>query len=91
MIVKEIVQGPTLAVAATVASRLGVIFQPTSRWRSCDIRNPLVRAPACSCARPAYEIVATLIELLGDLDGKSARLPLRVLWGEWEEWRRAIL
>lgn len=72
MIVKEIVQGPTLAVAATVASRLGVIFPTDIALALLRHSNPLVRAPACSCARPAYEIVATLIELLGDLDREVA-------------------
>jgi hypothetical protein len=68
MIGKGIVQGPTLAAAATVASQLGVIFPTDIALRLLRHSNPLVRAPACFCVRTGHEVVAALIELLGDLD-----------------------
>jgi hypothetical protein len=68
MIGKGIVQGPTLAAAATVASQLGVIFPTDIALRLLRHSNPLVRAPACFCVRAGHEVVAALIELLGDLD-----------------------
>ena len=68
MIAKGIVQGPTLAVAATAASQLGVIFPPDVALMLLRHSNPSVRASACGCVRAGRDIVATLIELLGDLD-----------------------
>jgi HEAT repeat protein len=69
LIVKRIVQGPTLVVATTVASQLGVIF-PTDALALLRDSNPLVRAPACACVRAGYEVVATLIAMLDDPDGE---------------------
>ncbi|MBV8068989.1 MAG: HEAT repeat domain-containing protein, partial [Acidobacteriaceae bacterium] len=70
LIVKRIIQGPTLVVAMNVASQLGVIF-PTDFARALlRDSNPLVRAPACACVRAGYEVVATLIAMLDDPDGE---------------------
>jgi hypothetical protein len=70
LIGKRIVQGPTLALAATVASQLGVIF-PTDIALAL-LRNPnaTVRARACDCVRAGYEVVVTLIAMLDDPDGE---------------------
>jgi HEAT repeats len=68
MIVKGIVQGPTLAAAMNAASRLGVTFPTDVALALLRHSNPLVRAPACNCVRAGHEIGASLIELLGDLD-----------------------
>jgi HEAT repeat protein len=68
MIVKGIVQGPTLAVAATAASQLGVLFPTDVALLLLRHSNPSVRASVCNCVRVGHDIVATLIELLGDLD-----------------------
>lgn len=70
LIAKGIVQGPTLAVAATAASELGVIFPPDVALMLLRHSNPAVRASACGCVRAGRDIVATLIELLGDLDSE---------------------
>ena len=68
MIAKGIVQGQTLAVAVAAASQLGVIFPPDVALMLLRHSNPSVRASACGCVRAGRDIVATLIELLGDLD-----------------------
>jgi len=72
LIVTGVVQGPTLVVAVTVASRLGVIFPTDTALALLRHPDPLVRAPACSCVRAAHEIIATLIAMLGDRDGDVA-------------------
>jgi HEAT repeat protein len=68
MIAKGVVQGPTLAVGVAAASRLGAIFSPDIAMLLLRHSNPSVRASACACVRPGRDIVATLIELLRDLD-----------------------
>lgn len=68
MIMKGIVQGPTLVVAMTVASQLGVVFSANIALALLRHANPLVRAPACNCVRAGHEIVATLIAMLRDPD-----------------------
>src|SRR5208337_5204565 len=68
MIAKGVIQGPTLAVAAAAASQLGVIFPPDVALTLLRHSNPSVRASACDCVRIRPDIVATLTELLGDLD-----------------------
>ena len=68
MIAKGTVQGPTLAVAATAASQLGVVFPPDVALMLLRHSNPSIRASACGCVRAGRDIVATLIELLGDLN-----------------------
>ncbi len=68
MIARGVVQGPTLAVAAAAASQLGVVFPPDVGLMLLRHSNPSVRAPVCGCVRAGPAVVATLIELLGDLD-----------------------
>ncbi len=68
MIAKGIVQGPTLAVAAAAASRLGLVFPLDVGLMLLRHSNPSVRASACRCVRAGRDIVPTLVELLGDLD-----------------------
>lgn len=68
MIIKGVVQGPTLAVAASAASQLGAIFPPDVALLLLRHSNPSVRASACVCVRAGRDIVAALIELLNDLD-----------------------
>ena len=70
LIVKRIVQGPTLVVAMTVASQLGVIFPTDIALALLRDSNPSVRAPACACVRAGYEVVAALIAMLDDPDGE---------------------
>ena len=68
LIVRRIVQGPTLVVAITVASQLGAIFPTDVALALLRDSNPSVRAPACACVRAGYEVVATLIAMLDDPD-----------------------
>jgi HEAT repeat protein len=70
LIVKRIVQGPTLVVATTVASQLGVIFPTDIALAFLRDSNPGVRALACACVRAGHEVVARLIALLDDPDGE---------------------
>ena len=70
LIVKRTVQGPTLVVATTVASQLGVIFPTDIALALLRDANPLVRAPACACVRAGYEVLATLIAMLDHPDGE---------------------
>jgi HEAT repeat protein len=72
MIAKGIVQGPTLAVAATAASQLGIIFPPDVALPLLRHSDPSVRASACACVRAGRDIVVALIELLDDRDGTVA-------------------
>ena len=72
VIVKGIVQGPNLAAAATAASRLRVVLPPDVALPLLRHANPSVRAAACACVRAGGDIVATLIELLTDLNGEVA-------------------
>jgi hypothetical protein len=68
LIAKGIVQRPTLAVAATAASQLGVTCPPEVALKLLRHPNPSVRASACGYLRAGRDTVATLTELLGDLD-----------------------
>jgi HEAT repeat protein len=70
LLVKRIVQGPTLVVAITVASQLGVIFPTDIALAFLQDSNPSVRALACACVRSGYEVAATLIGMLDDPDGE---------------------
>jgi HEAT repeat protein len=72
MIVKGIVQGPNLAAAVIAASRLGVKFDPDVALPLLRHADPSVRAAACACVRAGGVIVATLIELLADLNSGVA-------------------
>lgn len=72
LIARQVVQGPTLAAAATAASRLGVIISPEHAPALLRHADPSVRATACACVRAAPEVLAALIELLDDLDREVA-------------------
>jgi hypothetical protein len=71
MIAKVIVQGPNLAAALIAASRLDVILNPDVALPLLRHAEPSVRAAACACVRAGGDIVATLIELLADLNGEA--------------------
>ena len=73
LIAKKIVQGPTLATALAVASQLDVVLPNDV---SLDLlRNPssAVRAAACSCVRPGYEVITTLVSMIDGPDDEVAR------------------
>ena len=68
MIVKRIVEGPTLVVAVTAASQLGAKFPSAFAPQLLRHSDPSVRASACACVRTGAENVAALIDLLADHD-----------------------
>ncbi|RBP16180.1 HEAT repeat protein [Roseiarcus fermentans] len=71
-IAKRVVQGPTLAVAASVAAQLGVVFPADVALALLRHPDPAVRAPACACVRAGLEVVATLIAMMDDPDAEAA-------------------
>ncbi len=70
LVVKRIVQGPTLVVAIAVASQLGLIFPNDVALALLRDSNPSVRALACACVRAGYEVAASLVAMLGDPNGE---------------------
>lgn len=73
MLVEQVVQGPGLVVAVAVAARLGVGLPPACALPLLRDPEPRVRAAACRCARSNPDVVAVLIELLGDLHAEVSR------------------
>jgi len=63
---RDVVQGPTLAVAA--AARLGVVLPDEKAASLLRHADPAVRADACRCAPARPTAIAVLIELLDDLN-----------------------
>jgi hypothetical protein len=73
IIERTVVCGPTLNVAVRVAAQLRCML-------SVDVLRSLlrhtetdIRADACRCARPLPEIIALMVDLVGDLDPAVAR------------------
>jgi hypothetical protein len=66
LILKGIVQGPTLAVAVRVAGRLGARLPAATVARLLGDPDPQMRAAACRCAHPAPAVIARLNRLLDD-------------------------
>jgi len=73
MITEQVVQGPGLVVAAEVAARLGARLPPECALPLLRNPEPRVRAAACRCARSGQDVVAVMIELLGDLHAEVSR------------------
>jgi HEAT repeat protein len=72
LIAKKIVQGPTLITALTVASQLDVVLPSDV---SLDLlRDPTssVRAAACGCVRPGYQVITMLVSMIDDPDDEVA-------------------
>jgi hypothetical protein len=72
IIVEQIVQGPGLRVAAEVAAQTRAKLPPAVVASLLRHPDPEIRASACRCARSGAEVVALMIELLGDLNGSVA-------------------
>ena len=72
LIAKNIVQGPTLVTALTVASQLGVALPGDIALRL--LRNPdtSLRSAACGCVRAGHEIIAELVSMMGDPNAEVA-------------------
>jgi len=73
LIVRGVVQGPTLNLAASTAARIGSTL-PTDVLRSL-LRHPDpgIRASVCGCARRRQELISVMIDLLDDLNQGVAR------------------
>lgn len=61
------VQGPTLTSAVAAAAQLGSRLPGAIVLTLLRHANPAIRADACRLARPEPDIIATLMDLLGDL------------------------
>ena len=61
LIVKKIVQGPTLVTALTVASQLDVVLPSDVSLNLLRDPTSSVRAAACGCVRSGYEVITTLV------------------------------
>ena len=67
IIVDQVVQGPGLAAAINAAADLRCLLPAAASLPLLRHADPAVRADAARCARPGTEVVAVLIDLLGDL------------------------
>ena len=72
IIVGQIVLGPGLRVAVEVAAQIGAKLPPAVVASLLRHPEPAIRAGACRCARSGAEVVALMIELLGDLNSSVA-------------------
>jgi len=67
IIARQWVQGPTLATAVAVGARLAATLPGASVLPLLRHADPAVRADACYLARGGPEVIATLLDLMGDL------------------------
>ena len=73
LIVRGVVQGPTLGLAVAVAAQLHAILPADVMRTFLRHADPDIRANACCCACPQPELIALLIGLLDDLNQTVAR------------------
>jgi hypothetical protein len=66
LIAKNIVQGPTLVTALTVASQLGVVLPGDVALHLLRDPESSVRSAACGCVRAGHEIFAELVSMMVD-------------------------
>jgi hypothetical protein len=88
---REAVTGPTLAVAVRAAANLQPVLpagRVTALLRHAD---PGIRTDSCRCARPSPEIIAVLIDLMEDLDGRVSTAAACALGRMGREEARAAL
>jgi HEAT repeat protein len=67
-LLRDETQGATLALALSAAARLGAFLPPDAISWWLRHHHPGVRAAACGCARTGAEVIAVLMERLGDPD-----------------------
>jgi hypothetical protein len=68
LIVRGVVQGPTLNLAVSAAARIGSAL-PADVLRSLlQHPDPGIRASVCGCARRRPELISVMIDLLDDLN-----------------------
>lgn len=72
LIARNIVQGPTLRTALTVAAQLGVVLASDVGLGLLRDADSSVRAAACGCVRAGAEVIAALSLLMNDPDAEAA-------------------
>ena len=73
LIVRAVVQGPTLNLAVSTAAQIGSAL-PADVLRSLlRHHDPGIRASVCGCARRRPELISVMIDLLDDLNQGVAR------------------
>ncbi|MFO1061881.1 MAG: HEAT repeat domain-containing protein [Dongiaceae bacterium] len=73
LLVRGVVQGPTLAAAAAAADQLQAGLPAGVAADFLAHADPMIRRTACRCAPRALELVPALLGRLEDLDGGVAR------------------
>jgi hypothetical protein len=73
MIERAVVCGPTLNVAVRAAAQLRAVLSADVLRSLLRHAEPDIRANACRCTRPSPELIAVMVDLLGDLHPTVAR------------------
>lgn len=73
LIVRAVVQGPTLNVAVNAAARIGSALPADVLGSLLRHPDPDVRAGVCACVRRRPELISVMIDLLDDLNPIVAR------------------
>jgi HEAT repeat protein len=73
LIMRAIVQGPTLNLAVSTAARIGSALSADVLRSLLRHPDPGIRASACGCARRRPELISVMIDLLDDLNQGVAR------------------
>jgi HEAT repeat protein len=73
LIVRGIVQGPTLNLAVSTAARIGSTLPADVLQSLLRHPDPGIRASVCGCARRRPELISVMIDLLEDLNQGVAR------------------
>ena len=72
LIIRKVVQGPTLITALKVASQLGVFLPGDVALRLLRDPESSVRSAACGCVRAGHEIIAELVSMMVDPNAEVA-------------------
>jgi HEAT repeats len=73
MIERAVVCGPTLSDAVRAAAQLRARLSVDVLHFLLRHAEPEIRADACRCARPLPDLIALMVDLLGDIDPSVAR------------------
>jgi hypothetical protein len=73
LIVRAIVQGPTLNLAVSTAAQIGSALPPDVLGSLLRHPDPGIRSSACGCARRSPDLISVIINLLDDLNQGVAR------------------
>src|SRR6516162_5756230 len=73
LIVRAIVQGPTLNLAVSIAAQIGSALPPDVLRSLLRHPDPGIRSSVCGCARRCPDLIAVMIDLLDDLNQGVAR------------------